>query len=75
MEKSCWFVESRIEGKFGGWWSQPAQGIGGWLTENPNEAKKYTYEEAQAVAIAMNYFPTPFGWSNWVATEHVFVNP
>src|SRR6185437_17054902 len=46
---TTWFVESVIGGKFDGWWAGPKKGIGGWLTENPHEAKRYTEAEARAV--------------------------
>lgn len=72
--ESVWFVESVIDGKFDGWWSQPPKGIGGWLTQDPEQAKRYTKTEAEAVAAALSYFPTPFRWSNWVATEHIFMD-
>ena len=67
---SYWFVESRINGKSEGWWAMPTKGVGGWLTTDPLKAKRYTKEEAYAVADALNYFPTPFGWSCWLPTEH-----
>ena len=73
MPDVCWFVESRPNQEFEGWWAGPAKGEGGWLTTDPLKAKRYTEAEAKAVAEAMSYFPSPFRWSAWVATEHVFV--
>lgn len=69
---SCWFVESVVNGKFDGWFAAPQFGYGGWLTNDPNAAKKYTEAEARAVAHALTYFHAPFNYSNWVATEHLF---
>lgn len=69
----CWFVESCYGGKCEGWFTAPPLGVGGWLTENPLEAKRYTRAEAEAVARALTYFHSPFTWSEWKATEHVFV--
>ncbi len=65
-----WFVESVIDGKFDGWFAAPKYGYGGWLTDDPTAAKKYTEAEARAVAHALTYFHSPFRYSNWVATEH-----
>jgi hypothetical protein len=65
-----WLVESRPMDKFDGWWTCPQKGMGGWLTANALEAKRYTESEARAVAEALSYFPAPFRWSKWVATEH-----
>ena len=73
MAESCWFVESVPLGNFEGWWAGPPKGEGGWLTTDPLKAKQYTKAEAVAVAEAMSYFPTPFRWSAWIATEHVFM--
>jgi hypothetical protein len=74
MSNSYWLVESVIDGKSEGWWAQPPKGIGGWLTEDPRLARRYTKSEAECVAAALSYFPTPFRWSNWVATEHVSID-
>jgi len=68
-----WLVESRIDGKFDGWFAAPAFGVGGWNTSDPNEAKRYTQSEAEAVAHALTYFHAPFNYSNWIATEHMWV--
>lgn len=73
-EHRCWLVESRVADKFDGWFTAPEKGTGGWLTENPNQAKLYTREEAEAVAQALSYFPAPFKYSKWAATEHVFLS-
>ena len=72
MAESCWFVESVTCGKFEGWWAGPPRGEGGWLTTDPLKAQQYTQAEAVAVAEALSYFPSPFRWSAWVATEHIF---
>jgi hypothetical protein len=69
-----WLVESRPSGTFEGWWSDPPKGEGGWLTTDPNKARRYTEPEARAVAIALSYFPSPFRWSIWMPTEHVFLS-
>jgi hypothetical protein len=70
---SCWFVECRVNGNFDGWYAAPPDGEGGWLTEDPNKAHKYTEAEARAVAQALHYFHCPFRYSNWIATEHAFM--
>lgn len=74
-QEVAWLVESVIDGKSNGWWSQPTKGVGGWLTTNAWEAKRYTEAEAKAVAVALDYFPAPSGYFHWVATEHVFIAP
>jgi len=71
---SAWFVESVIDGKFEGWWTAPPKDQSGWLTTDPLKAKRYTKPEAEAVAAALNYFPKPLRWSNWIATEHLFMD-
>lgn len=71
--KIVWLVESFIDGKSDGWWTGAPKGEGGWRTENSWAAKQYTESEARAVATALDYFPTPFRWSHWVATEHIFI--
>lgn len=68
--QSSWLVESIVNGKFDGWFTAPELGHSGWLTEDPNVAKKYTQAEARAVAHALTYFHSPFNYSNWIATEH-----
>jgi hypothetical protein len=73
MDNIVWFVESRIDGKFDGWFTAVPKGTGGWLTSNPLQAKGYTEAEARAVAQALDYFPAPFTFSHWIATEHVFL--
>jgi hypothetical protein len=74
MRQSCWLVECAPLGVFEGWWTMPKRGMGGWITTDPNQAKKYTESEARAVAEALSYFPTPFRWSEWKAAEHIFVD-
>jgi hypothetical protein len=69
----CWFVEYRVNEQFDGWFTAPPPGIGGWLTTDPNTAKRYTKIEAEAVAAALSYFNVPFRFSNWIATEHLFI--
>lgn len=70
---SVWFVESRVNGEFDGWFAAPPKGVGGWRTDDPLKAKQYTEAEAKAVASALDYFPTPFTFSHWIATEHEFM--
>src|SRR5689334_9770101 len=70
---TVWLVESFHNGKSDGYWAGVPKSEGGWLTENAWAAKQYTESEAKAVADALDYFPTPFRWSHWVATEHVFI--
>jgi len=73
MPEPVWFVESVIDGKFDGWFAAPPAGTGGWLTTDPARAHQYTEAEARAVAAALTYFGAPFRWSNWIATEHIFM--
>lgn len=68
-----WLVELFHEGKSEGFWTGCAKGEGGWRTENAWAAKQYSENEAKAVAAALDYFPSPFRWSHWVATEHIFM--
>lgn len=70
--RTVWLVEAFHEGKSDGYWIGTPKDNGGWRTENAWAAKQYTESEAKAVAAALDYFPTPFKWSHWVATEHVF---
>ena len=69
--KNFWLVESRPNDKFEGWWGGPPKGTGGWLVMDVGNAKQYTEVEAKAVAEALSYFPSPFRWSRWVATEPI----
>lgn len=71
--RTVWLVESFHENKSDGWWTGCHKDYGGWRTENAWAAKQYTEQEAKAVAAALDYFPTPFRWSHWVATEHIFI--
>lgn len=71
--KACWFVEAIMDGNGEGWYTAPKEGVGGWITTNPLEAKRYTRSEAIAVAQALSYFHVPFRWSKWRATEHAFM--
>ena len=70
--RTVWLVEAFHEGKSDGYWTGATKDSGGWRTENAWAAKQYTESEAKAVAAALDYFPTPFRWSHWVATEHCF---
>lgn len=70
--QSVWLVELFHEGKSDGFWVGPPKDEGGWRTQNAWAAKRYTENEAKAVAAALDYFPAPFRWSHWVATEHIF---
>jgi hypothetical protein len=69
-----WFVELTHKGKCEGWWTGVSKEFGGWLTIDPNSAKRYSEAEAKAVAAALDYFPTPHRWSHWIATEHIFLS-
>lgn len=74
MSETCWLVEAVLDGTPEGWWyTAPPEGIGGWRTNDPLQARRYTEAEARAVAQALSYFRSPFRWSRWIATEHVFV--
>lgn len=70
--RTVWLVEAFHEGKSEGYWRAPTKGEGGWRTDNAWAAKQYTESEAKEVAAALDYFPSPFRWSHWVATEHIF---
>jgi len=70
---SCWFVECVMDGVSQGWWTAPPPDQGPWLTTDPLEAKRYnTKAEAEGVAHALSYFR--LRWSNWIATEHLFMD-
>lgn len=75
-ERMCWFVEEENPSSPGPWWfSLPDSGMGGWATNDPLEARRYTKGEAVAVAEALTYFRVPYpGVTKWKATEHVFLD-
>ena len=71
-----WLVESAHDGNVEGWWyAAPPEGVGGWRTQDPLQAKRYTKGQAEAVAQALTYFHLPFPDSQWVATEHLSIDP
>jgi hypothetical protein len=74
LAKTTWFVESRGTQGFEGWYTAPEKEIGRWITTDPHKAKRYTEAEARAVAQALTYFHNPFRWSEWIATEHIFMD-
>lgn len=73
MSITKWLVESRVNGKHDGYFTAPDIGMGGWWTADPKQAMAYSFEAAKAVAHALTYFHAPFNYSNWIATEHVFL--
>lgn len=72
---SCWVVEYRVNDRHDGYWSGVPKGTGGWVTSDPLEAKQYSKADAELVAKTLDYFPSPFLFSHWIATEqHVFLD-
>ncbi|HEX3228552.1 MAG TPA: hypothetical protein VHQ95_06270, partial [Pyrinomonadaceae bacterium] len=78
--ETCWFVERRVHGDFRGWWTVPPEGmegIGGWETTDPLQARRYTEAEARSVAQVLSHTGWPFHHTDvdaWIATEHMFVS-